>query len=449
MGAPHWIGSVRFELRSSDSHALDPVLSELREGQERLLVRPLQHALDLADRPSSILRRRRIEIDLGRIDAGSLESLLERRISGAIRSELGEPDKTLHEPGRGLQDQLFAFLEHGHLRWPSPGKALEAICTALAGEGHASLARLAGRLERLFRRRAEAAERFTRQCPLDLVIQIAAILAGSGEAVVAHSSGSPSYAGDEVARRLAAFILRLSYREAVRDEERQYLQSLIAGVPGAGTKPAVYGLPIVPTVPPAPDGAQLAEPPTARPAPRRDSQGHAVGDATLPEALSLEAAGTVLIYPFMAGLFGACGLLDAEGKFPGQEERCRAVLLIHYAATGEGCAAEPELALAKLLCGLDLKTPVQRSIEPSSTENTEVEAMLVAAISHWKALGDSSPEALRETFLKRMGRLIRKDRDWRLEVEPRGVDILIDRLPWAIGLVLTPFMTRPLTVDWR
>lgn len=449
MGAPHWIGSVRFELRSSDSRALEPVRRALREEHDRMLVGPLQRALDLADRPTRAVRRRRIEVDLGLVDPKDLGSLLERRIAETLRILLGsEPDEYSRAPGPGLEDQLIAFLENGHLGWPSPGKALEAICIALEDEGDTTLVRLAGRLERIFRRRVETVKRFTRQCLLGLVVRVAGILTGSVDmAAAAKLARHPAYAADEVAELLAAMILRLVRGEAVREQERQCFEALIGGVPAGSTTQLVIGLPVAPTVPPAPDGAQLADSPTAPPIPHLES--HAVGNAALPAALCLDAAGTVLLHPFIAVLFGACGLLDEKGRFSGEEERCRAVLLLQFAATGVSEAAEPELALAKLLCGVELESPVPRSIAPSSVEVSEIDAMLRAAINHWSALGDSSPEALRETFLKRSGRLIRKNDEWRLEVEAKGVDILIDSLPWPISLVLTPFMTRPLAVDWR
>ena len=45
--------------------------------------------------------------------------------------------------------------------------------------------------------------------------------------------------------------------------------------------------------------------------------------------------------------------------------------------------------------------------------------------------------------------LVREDEGWRLDVERRGVDVLLDRLPWALSRAQTPFMAAPLTVDWR
>jgi hypothetical protein len=35
-----------------------------------------------------------------------------------------------------------------------------------------------------------------------------------------------------------------------------------------------------------------------------------------------------------------------------------------------------------------------------------------------------------------------------LRVERRGIDVLLDSLPWTISQVKTPFMDRILAVDW-
>jgi hypothetical protein len=163
----------------------------------------------------------------------------------------------------------------------------------------------------------------------------------------------------------------------------------------------------------------------------------------------LDAAGLVLIHPFVGVLMKACRLLNEMGSFKGDRERERGLLLLHLAATGSNAAAEPDLLLAKLLLGQEPDAAVPRSIEPSPGELCEIDAMLKAVITHWRALGNSSPDALRGSFLARPGRLSKAGDDWLLRVEPSGVDVLIDRLPWSLNLALTPFMARPLRVEWR
>ena len=85
----------------------------------------------------------------------------------------------------------------------------------------------------------------------------------------------------------------------------------------------------------------------------------------------------------------------------------------------------------------------------TEAEQAEADLLLAAVIDHWTALGDASPDALRGTFLTRPGKLSRRGDDDVLQVEPQSFDILLDRLPWGIGAVRLPWMTRPLWVEWR
>jgi hypothetical protein len=82
-------------------------------------------------------------------------------------------------------------------------------------------------------------------------------------------------------------------------------------------------------------------------------------------------------------------------------------------------------------------------------EEEEAAALLSAVIRHWDALGDASAEALRGTFLTRPGRLSRRGDEDVLQVEARSVDILLDRLPWGIGMIQLPWMGKILWVEWR
>lgn len=451
MDSSHWIGSVTFALRSPGRQALDPVRRALKDDYDRILVRPLQQVLDRADRDGRLVRYRRVEVDLGRIAPGDLGDVLARRIAEGVGRGLVPFDlETLPaaRPSSGAAEQLLFFLERGTLAWPAPGRALEAICLSLAGQDGVPLMQLAARLRTLFARDGKTAERFVRQCPALLIARIAAILAGRSWRFGQVGEREVAYVGERQAPHLAVILRQLACGQAVVETERNWFAAAIAGIAGinAGETADEAALLFEPL---PSDGAQMADASiTDADALARETKD--IDDAGVkPETLPLESAGAVLLHPFLAGLFKAVGLLDKNGAFSSDDAASRAVLLIHFAAIGECEAAEPDLALAKLLCGLDIASLVPRAFEATELERSETDAMLRAAIAHWGALGDASPTALRETFLKRPGRLRREGEDWRLTIERLGVDVLIDRLPWAISLVKTPFMARPLKVDWR
>ena len=169
----------------------------------------------------------------------------------------------------------------------------------------------------------------------------------------------------------------------------------------------------------------------------------------LPASMAVHAAGAVLLHTFLGPFFDRLGLLAAPDRFRDRDAMVRAVLLTHHLATGADEAPEPETVLFKILCGMTLDDVVPRRIEIEAREREEALSLLGSVITYWHRLGQASPEGLREAFLLRPGLLQHQTGKWRLLVERRGVDVLLDHLPWALSWVKTPFMRRPLAVDWR
>ncbi len=165
------------------------------------------------------------------------------------------------------------------------------------------------------------------------------------------------------------------------------------------------------------------------------------------DAIYIENAGLILLHPYLSGLFEILGILHDDGTI---SDMPTALAILHFLATGLEAAEEHELVLPKLLCGLPPEalpgTPHQLSIE----EKAEAQALLEAVVKHWGALRNTTPDGLRGNFLCRAGRLSpREDNEWRLLVERKTHDILLDRLPWGIGMVKLPWMTQMLWVDWN
>ncbi|HZO02715.1 MAG TPA: contractile injection system tape measure protein [Burkholderiales bacterium] len=156
-------------------------------------------------------------------------------------------------------------------------------------------------------------------------------------------------------------------------------------------------------------------------------------------------AGLVLLHPFLPRLFDACGFLQ-KTKLVHLEA---AAALLHWLATGREEVFEFELGFVKLLLGLRPETPLavgERLL--GAREREEGEALLGAAIAHWKALGKTSVDGLRVAFLQRRGALREEEDGWRLQLEPESFDVLLGHLPWGLATVKLPWMTRPLYTDW-
>jgi hypothetical protein len=161
-------------------------------------------------------------------------------------------------------------------------------------------------------------------------------------------------------------------------------------------------------------------------------------------------AGVILLHPFLPQFFRKLELTEEEDpSFKDEWNHGMAVCLLHYLATGELRSPEYQLVLPKLLCGMPLKAPLDYTIAISAEAQTEGNLLLEAAIEHWGALGSSSPDALREGFLQRAGKLERRQSGWFLQLERKTLDILLDRLPWGIGIIKLPWMEEVLRVQWR
>ena len=166
------------------------------------------------------------------------------------------------------------------------------------------------------------------------------------------------------------------------------------------------------------------------------------------ENLFVQNSGIVLLHPFLMMYFKELGLLTADNRFGDEVAQKRAVLLLHYLTTGLFEAAEYDLALLKVLCGLPLDEAVPAYIELTEQELEESASLLQAVTQHWQPLNKTSAEGLQVTFLQREGKLSRSFAGWRLQIEQKTVDILLGKLPWSYSTIRLPWMNGIINVDW-
>ncbi|HET6989720.1 MAG TPA: contractile injection system tape measure protein [Bacteroidia bacterium] len=166
-----------------------------------------------------------------------------------------------------------------------------------------------------------------------------------------------------------------------------------------------------------------------------------------PSAGMTRYGGLALLSPFLPAFFREMKLLEND-IFPGDAERYKAIHLLNFIATGKTKAAEYELLLHKLLCGLELTAPVPKTVKLSSAEKKEAMLFLDDIAEQWTALRTSSGEVLRNTFMRRNGIIEKKEDAWLLRVERGAVDIMLDTLPWTISIVRAPWMQQLLHIEW-
>jgi hypothetical protein len=161
----------------------------------------------------------------------------------------------------------------------------------------------------------------------------------------------------------------------------------------------------------------------------------------------VQQAGIILTWPFLAQLFKHTGYLD-KNEFKALQYKQRAIHLLGYIASGKNQFEEPELVLAKFLCGWPLAMPLVKTVELTDEEKNEAEEMLQNLIMRWSVLKNTSVGGLRDSFFLREGKLHRETENWRLLVEQKSYDMLLDHLPYSISLIRLPWNKDMLKVDW-
>ncbi|MET0392566.1 MAG: contractile injection system tape measure protein [Chitinophagaceae bacterium] len=174
-----------------------------------------------------------------------------------------------------------------------------------------------------------------------------------------------------------------------------------------------------------------------------------VKEAPEETAVFIGNAGLIILHPFLNSLFEKTGL-TRNNSFINDEARHRAVHLLQYMATGQEQAPEYLMQLNKILCGVPRELHIDRFILLTPEQKDEAESLLQAVIGHWAVLKNSSVTALQETFLQRRGKLdfSEEDHTWKLQVERKAFDILLDRLPWGYSQVRLSWMEHRLMTEW-
>jgi len=164
----------------------------------------------------------------------------------------------------------------------------------------------------------------------------------------------------------------------------------------------------------------------------------------LQKGIYIDNAGAVIFAAFIPALFKQLEL-EKNGDIQNPD---LAALIIQYCVTGNAKIAEYELVLPKILCGLDIGFPVNTKTKISTRQMKEVDEMLLSLIEYWSVLKNTSIDGLRESFLKRSGKLSRMDNEWLLQVEQKTFDMLLQQLPWSMSMIKLPWMTNLLKTEW-
>jgi hypothetical protein len=166
------------------------------------------------------------------------------------------------------------------------------------------------------------------------------------------------------------------------------------------------------------------------------------------EGIFVQHAGAVLLHPFLPAFFKRLGLTTQEG-FIDNDAHQKALHLLYFLSTGDIQPKEYELVIGKILCSYPLQQPVDMELNIAEAEFNEANDLIEAVITQWDILKNSSPTALRESFLQRNGKLFTRNKRLCLQIEKSAIDVLLDHLPWNLSIIKLPWMDEILSVEWR
>ena len=169
----------------------------------------------------------------------------------------------------------------------------------------------------------------------------------------------------------------------------------------------------------------------------------------LKERIPIYNAGLVLFQPFLISFFDRLGLLESRKHFKSATCQIHAAHLLHELSGFGEIPVEHLMLFNKLLCGINIMFPIDCRFKISETESLEMEHLLRATIGNWAIIRNTSISGFQESFVKRQGVLERSQDDWILRVETKGIDILLDDIPWDIHLISFPWNNYLVYVDWH
>ncbi|MBN9382186.1 MAG: hypothetical protein J0H74_15565 [Chitinophagaceae bacterium] len=166
-----------------------------------------------------------------------------------------------------------------------------------------------------------------------------------------------------------------------------------------------------------------------------------------PAPYYINNAGMILLHPLLPHFFGRVGLTE-KNQFIDQAAQRRAAHLLQYLVDGKHEHPEHELTLNKILCDIPIEESLPLQITLTETERTTADQLMDVLRQQWEKLKNTSTEGIRVSFLQRDGALTPMQDEWKMRVEQKGIDVLLQYLPWSWRLVRLPWMSKTLYTEW-
>lgn len=165
------------------------------------------------------------------------------------------------------------------------------------------------------------------------------------------------------------------------------------------------------------------------------------------EPLFIKNAGLVILSPYLPRYFDVLGLVKNK-MWVSIEAQYKGVHLLQYLVNKQLQTPENELVLNKIICGLPVTAPVPLTVDFTDAELKFSESLLQGAINNWARLKTMSPDAMRNTFLIRTGRLVEEADRWKVSVDKGTLDVLLRTITWGFTFLRYPWFEKPIFVEW-
>jgi hypothetical protein len=171
-------------------------------------------------------------------------------------------------------------------------------------------------------------------------------------------------------------------------------------------------------------------------------------DIDLNDNIYIPNAGLIILWPFLTRLFSNLKYIE-DGKFIDVEKQQRAIHLTQYMVGFSEDHPEYTLMLNKLICGVGLTEPAERTVSLTEEEKTEAKSLISAVLAQWKEMSNTSVENFQRTFIQREGLMYQKDGNWYIKVTRTAFDVLLLKLPWGLSIVKYPWNNYLIFVEWK
>jgi hypothetical protein len=166
-----------------------------------------------------------------------------------------------------------------------------------------------------------------------------------------------------------------------------------------------------------------------------------------PDTLYIHNAGLVLLHPLLPFFLERLGLTQKH-QFIDETVRRRSAHLLQYLVDGKSQHPEHQLMLNKILCNIPMQEPVPLEITLSEEEQRLSAELFEVLRQRWPKMENTSMEGIQTSFLQRNGGLTEVQDGWKLKVEEKGIDALLQFLPWSCGMVRLPWMNTTIYTEW-